>query len=123
MKERKGEIFVELTGTDPSFQRRLESGSKKKGADTGIDGNMYYTDAKDKIKKAIISVKGGKNVQVSMILDLGHVIDREKADIGVFITLEPPTKPMAEEAALKGLYYSPNGRNYPRLQIDSHLNK
>jgi site-specific DNA-methyltransferase (adenine-specific) len=91
-------------------------GDKKKGADTGIDGYLYYMDEKDKIKKAIVSVKGG-GVGVAMIRDLGHVIDREKADIGVFITLEPPTRPMLEEAAMKGFYHSPLGRDYPRLQI------
>ena len=92
-------------------------GDKKKGADTGIDGYLYYMDEKDKIKKAIISVKGGKNTTVSMIRDLGHVIDREKSDIGVFICLDKPTRPMLEEAALKGFYNSPNGKDYPRIQI------
>jgi DNA modification methylase len=92
-------------------------GDKKKGADTGIDGYIYYMDEKDKIKKAIISVKGGKNANVSMIRDLGHVIDREKSDIGVFIMLEKPTRPMIVEAAKKGFYHSPLGRDYPRLQI------
>ena len=92
-------------------------GSKKKGADTGIDGYLYYMDEKDKIKKAIISVKGGKNINVSMIRDLGHVIDREKSDIGVFILLEKPTRPMLEEAAMKGFYHSPLGKDYPRIQI------
>jgi site-specific DNA-methyltransferase (adenine-specific) len=88
-----------------------------KGADSGIDGYLYYMDEKDKIKKAILSVKGGHNANVSMIRDLGHVIEREKAGIGVFLTLEKPTRPMVEEAAMKGFYQSPNGRNYPRLQI------
>lgn len=92
-------------------------GSKKKGADTGIDGYLYYMDEKDKIKKAIISVKGGKNPNVSMIRDLGHVIDREKSDIGIFILLEKPTHPMLEEAARKGFYHSPLGKDYPRIQI------
>ena len=92
-------------------------GNKKKGADTGIDGYLYYMDEKDKIKKAIISVKGGKNPNVSMIRDLGHVIDREKSDIGVFITLEKATRPMLEEAAMKGFYHSPLGKDYPRIQI------
>jgi DNA modification methylase len=92
-------------------------GDKKKGADTGIDGYLYYMDEKDKIKKAIISVKGGHNANVSMIRDLGHVIDREKADIGVFITLDKPTQPMITEAAMKGFYHSPLGKDYPRLQI------
>ena len=91
-------------------------GSRKKGADTGIDGFVYYMDEKDKTKRAIISVKSGA-VHVDMIRDLGHVIDREKADIGIFLTLVPPTAPMVQEAALKGFYHSPNGRDYPRLQI------
>ncbi len=92
-------------------------GDKKKGADTGIDGYLYYMDEKDKIKKAIISVKGGKNIHVNMVMELGHVIDREKADIGVFILLEKPTRPMLEEAAMKGFYHSPLGKDYPRIQI------
>jgi len=92
-------------------------GDKKKGADTGIDGYLYYMDEKDKIKKAIISVKGGRNTTVSMIRDLGHVIDREKSDIGVFISLDKPTRPMLEEAAMKGFYHSPLGKDYPRIQI------
>ncbi|MBI4285927.1 MAG: restriction endonuclease [Chloroflexi bacterium] len=92
-------------------------GDKKKGADTGIDGFLYYMDEKDKIKKAIISVKGGKNVNVGMIRDLGHVIEREKCDIGIFLSLEEPTQPMIEEAAKMGFYHSPVGKDYPRIQI------
>ena len=92
-------------------------GEKKKGADTGIDGYLYYMDEKDKIKKVIISVKGGHNVGVNMIYDLSHVIDREKADIGVFISIDEPTRPMTEEAAMKGFYHSPLGRDYPKIQI------
>ena len=92
-------------------------GEQKKGADTGIDGYLYYMDEKDKIKKAIISVKGGHNANVSMIRDLAHVIDREKADIGIFISIDEPTRPMVEEAAMKGFYHSPLGTDYPRIQI------
>ena len=92
-------------------------GDKKKGADTGIDGYLYFMDEKDKMKKAIISVKGGENISVSMIRDLGYVIDREKAEIGIFITLANPTKPMETEAAAKGFYKSPWGTEHPRLQI------
>ena len=92
-------------------------GERKKGADTGIDGYIYYMDEKDKVKKAIISVKGGHNANVSMIRDLGHVTDREKSDIGIFLTLEKPSRQMTEEAAMKGFYHSPLGKDYPRLQI------
>lgn len=92
-------------------------GDKKKGADTGIDGYLYFADEKDKVKKAIISVKSGEHISVSMIRDLGHVIDREKAEIGIFITLADPTKPMEKEAAGKGFYESPLGTEHPRIQI------
>jgi adenine specific DNA methylase Mod len=95
-------------------------GDKKKGADTGIDGYLYFTDYstdKDKNKKAIISVKAGGQVHSSMIRDLGHVIDREKADFGIFITLEKATEPMVKESATKGFYSSQSGYNYPRIQI------
>ena len=97
-----------------------EKGSKigKKGADGGIDGVRVFTDdGSGKAKKVIVSVKGG-HVNVSQIRDLGHVIDRENAAIGVFVTLEPPTKPMLEEAAGKGFYTSPGWhKDYARLQI------
>lgn len=91
-------------------------GDKKKGADTGIDGYLYFMDEKDKVKKAIISVKGG-GTSVKDIRDLGHVIDREKAEIGIFLTLEQPTRPMETEAVTKGFYHSPLGKDYPKLQI------
>ncbi|MFA5065823.1 MAG: site-specific DNA-methyltransferase [Dehalococcoidia bacterium] len=95
-------------------------GDKKKGADTGIDGYLYFTDysaEKDKVKKAIISVKAGGQVHSSVIRDLGHVIDREKADFGILLTLEEPTQPMVKESATKGFYSSQTGHDYPRIQI------
>jgi DNA modification methylase len=89
---------------------------KKKGADTGIDGYVYFQDEKDKNKKVIISVKGGHR-NVSQVRDLVGVIQREKAEMGIFITLESITKPMEQEAALEGFYHSPNGQDYPKIQI------
>src|SRR3989442_4847511 len=69
---------------------------------------MVFTDDNSgKDKKVIVSVKGGHNVNVAQIRDLGHVIERENAAIGVFLTLDPPTKPMLTEAAEKGFYHSP----------------
>jgi hypothetical protein len=63
-----------------------------------------------------VSVKGGENVGVPMIRDLGHVVDREKAKIGIFITLAEPTKPMILEAVKSGYYETPFGK-FPKLQI------
>jgi site-specific DNA-methyltransferase (adenine-specific) len=91
-------------------------GGKKKGADSGIDGFIYFKPDGRTTEKAIVSVKGGGNVSVPMIRDLGHVVDREKAKIGVFITLAEPTKPMQTEAVKAGYYETPYGK-YPKLQI------
>jgi len=91
-------------------------GDKKKGADTGIDGYLYFIDEKDKVKKAIVQVKSG-GVSVSQIRDLIGVVEREKAEMGIFLTLEPATKPMETEAVSQGFYKSPLGQDYPKMQI------
>ena len=54
------------------------------------------------------------------VRDLRGVIEREKAAIGVLITMEEPTKPMVKEAAEAGFYKydSPfDTGTYPRIQI------
>jgi adenine specific DNA methylase Mod len=90
---------------------------KKKGADSGIDGLIFFQDDKGPAKKVIVSVKGGDNINVVMVRDLCHVVDREKASIGLFVTLVKPTKPMLVEAAGAGFYESPFGSNFPKVQI------
>src|SRR5436190_9135921 len=67
-------------------------------------------------EKAIVSVKGGDNVNVAMVRDLAHVVDRENAKIGVFITLADSTGPMRTEAIKAGYYETIYGK-YPRIQI------
>ncbi|HZQ90469.1 MAG TPA: site-specific DNA-methyltransferase [Terriglobales bacterium] len=91
---------------------------KKKGADQGIDGRLYFHDDKsDTARQIIFSVKAG-HVNVSQVRDLRGVIEREKAEIGALICLEEPTAPMKKEAAEAGLYKSEGvGKQYPRLQI------
>ena len=90
----------------------------KKGADRGIDGRLYFhDDASGKTKQVILSVKGG-HVNVPQVRDLIGVVERENAQMGVFITLEEPTKPMRAEAAQAGFYHSEVwNRDYPRIQI------
>jgi len=91
---------------------------QKKGADKGIDGQLYFHDegASGRTKQIILSVKAG-HVTVSHLRDLRGVLDREGAAIGVLISMEEPTKPMRTEAASAGFYSSPGwGQNYPRLQ-------
>ncbi len=85
----------------------------KKGADRGIDGNIYF----GKTNRAIVSVKAGDNIGVSMIRDLRGVIEREKADIGIFLTLNPPKQTMITEAAAAGQYELEGFSPVPRIQI------
>ncbi|SPE43163.1 DNA methylase N-4/N-6 [Candidatus Sulfopaludibacter sp. SbA3] len=89
---------------------------KKKGADSGIDGLIYFKPEGRITEKAIVSVKGGENVNVAMVRDLAHVVDREKARIGVFITLADSTGPMRTEAVKTGFYETLFGK-YPKIQI------
>lgn len=93
---------------------------KKKGADGGIDGLIFFTDAengKRVDRKIVVSVKGGENVTVTMLRDLIAVMQQNNADIGLFVTLTDPTQPMMTEAARAGVYRGGNGRDYPRVQI------
>ncbi|MGA2723366.1 MAG: DNA methyltransferase [Bryobacteraceae bacterium] len=89
---------------------------KEKGADTGIDGLIYFKPEGKTTEKAIVSVKGGENVNVAMVRDLAHVVDRENAKIGVFITLSDSTGPMRTEAVKAGFYETLYGK-YPKIQI------
>jgi DNA modification methylase len=89
---------------------------EKKGADKGIDGRLFFHDEENgRPKQIILSVKSG-HLTAPYVRDLRGVIEREKAELGVLIALEEPTKLMMAEAAAAGFYKSPWG-NHPRLQI------
>ena len=92
---------------------------KKKGADRGIDGYInFFDDNTGKAKTIIVQVKSG-HVNRSYIATLKGDMEREKAPIGILITLEEPTKPMLEEAVTAGFYEPEHfpGHQYPRIQI------
>ena len=91
-------------------------GGKKKGADTGIDGFIYFKPDSKTTEKAVVSVKGGEHVGVPMVRELISVVDREKAKIGVLITLAEPTAPMKKEAVAAGFYKTEYGE-YAKIQI------
>jgi DNA modification methylase len=92
---------------------------QKKGADHGIDGKILFRDdlKASKAEQIIIQVKGGKT-GVKDVRDLRGVLEREKAAMGVLISLQPPTGPMEAEAASAGFYtHKMNEQQYPRLQL------
>jgi site-specific DNA-methyltransferase (adenine-specific) len=90
----------------------------KKGSDRGIDGVIAFIDDNTgKAKRVLVQVKSG-HVNSSHTRDLKGTLQREQAAIGVFITLEEPTRDMVTEAVSAGFYYSPSwNQNYPRIQI------
>lgn len=91
---------------------------EKKGADKGIDGKIVFQgDAAGKFESVIISVKAG-NTGVSHVRDLRGVLDREKAAIGILISMQDHTKPMHDEAVTAGFYESELwGKRYPKIQL------
>lgn len=97
-----------------------QEGSKagKKGSDKGIDGVINFIDGKNRAPaRVLVQVKSG-HVKSGDVRDLVGTVEREKAAIGVFITLEAPTREMVKEAVSAGFYHSEVwGRDYPRIQL------
>ncbi|MBU4398138.1 MAG: restriction endonuclease, partial [Planctomycetes bacterium] len=92
---------------------------QKKGADRGIDGRIFFHDEAEsgKTKQIIISVKAGKTGPAH-VRDLRGVVDREKAAIGLLISMEDPTAPMRTEAASAGFYECVAwNTKHPKIQI------
>jgi site-specific DNA-methyltransferase (adenine-specific) len=93
---------------------------RRKGADRGIDGVIDFQDrdevtGKPTMGRAVVSVKSG-HVHVKDIRELKDVVSRHA--MGIFITLELPTKEMRTEAVSAGTYHSPLwDRDYAKVQI------
>ena len=96
-----------------------QEGSKtgKKGSDKGIDGVITFIDHPGKAQRVLVQVKSG-HVKSGDIRDLLGTLESEKAAMGLFITLEPPTADMTAAALKAGFYHSPAwGKSFPRIQI------
>ncbi|HEU4582565.1 MAG TPA: DNA methyltransferase, partial [Polyangiaceae bacterium] len=98
-----------LVGARPSEQ--------KKGADRGIDGQIFFHDDERSgaTKQILISVKAG-GTGAAHVRDLRGVLERDGAEIGVLISMKEPTQAMVVEASKAGFYESPWG-SHPRLQL------
>jgi DNA modification methylase len=94
-------------------------GKQQKGADRGRDGKLIFRDSEKRIPQyGVVSVKSGKNISSRDVRDLVGTVAREKAAIGVFITLEKPTREMLKEAADAEPYAAPfTGELIPRIQM------
>src|SRR5437879_2060136 len=85
-----------------------QTGEIKKGADRGIDGRLYFHDEPKTTRQIIFSVKAG-HTGPAHVRDLIGVLDNEKAQIGVLISLQETTQPMRSAAASAGFYQAPWG--------------
>ena len=97
--------------------------SGKKGSDKGVDGVITFVDdvsprgEAGKPKRALVQVKSG-HVKSGDVRDLRGTVEREGAALGLFITLEAPTRDMTTEAVSAGFYHSPGwNSDYPKIQI------
>lgn len=89
----------------------------KKGSDRGVDGAINFLEERGAVKRALVQVKSG-HVKSGDIRDLKGTLEREGAQIGVFLTLDPPSREMVTEAASAGFYHSGLWqKDYPRIQI------
>jgi hypothetical protein len=91
--------------------------NEKKGGDGGIDGVAYFLLDKDTNGKAVFQVKsGGAKRDTMATLNSDRL--REKAEFGILITMDPPTKAMLNEVAEAGKFKHPLlNREDDRLQI------
>lgn len=86
--------------------------------DKGIDGVARFHTDKRTIGRVIVSVKGGEHIGPQFVRDLLGTVETQKAQLGVLITMEEPTRGMVDAANHGGTYKWPmNGRVFPRIQI------
>jgi site-specific DNA-methyltransferase (adenine-specific) len=95
---------------------RVGGQAKGRGPDKGIDGEISFITGPSRYGLAIVSVKGGRHVGPDAVRVLKSVVQREGADMGVFICLNDPTPDMRSEAASAGRIMLPAGER-PRVQI------
>ena len=90
----------------------------KRGPDRGIDGMVHFLDGpRRSAHRAVVQVKGGR-VSAPQVRDLRGVVAREGAAMGLFISLEPATRDMRQEAVSAGFYHSDLwGRDFPKIQL------
>lgn len=89
---------------------------QKKGKDRGIDGRIYFhDDTSGETKSIILSVKAG-HTGPDHVRDLRGTVEREKAAIGVLITMDEPTREMRKEAAT-GEFYASQWGSHPKIQL------
>lgn len=109
---------LDLVNAMPAQSKTKEN---MRGADKGVDGVINFI--KDVVNnqqiygKLLVQVKGG-GVQRRDIATLKGDVEREKAEGGLFITLEKPSQPMKQEAVSAGSYgVKFINAEFPKIQL------
>ncbi len=107
-----------LIGARPVGSTLKEPETVRKGADEGVDGWLRFSDGPEgHIERVAVQVKSG-HVSVKDIREFRDVVSRQKAAIGIFLTLSEPTSEMVKEMNATDPYVSPRyHKEYPKLQI------
>jgi len=100
-----------------TYSRNQARINEKKGGDGGIDGIALFFLDKDSNGRCILQVKSGKTGPRDL-RDLSGTMAREKADIGILICMDMPTKAMRDEMVAAGKFKHPLLQTeYDRLQV------
>jgi DNA modification methylase len=93
--------------------------NEKQVGDKGIDGVIRFpADHEGGTARALVSVKGGRQINPGMVRDLVGTVQQQKAEMGVFICMTPPTAGILEVVRKSGTYTWPiSGRSYPKVQV------
>jgi site-specific DNA-methyltransferase (adenine-specific) len=90
----------------------LIGGRPNPGRDRGVDGIIPFVGRRGRVQRALVSVKSGK-VKPGDMRDLKGAVGRERAAVGVLVTLAGASDEMHLEATTAGEYEP----GIPKLQI------
>ena len=93
--------------------------NERNGADRGIDGRGWMLDKpRDRDSRLVLAqVKGGRAFQLGQFRDFLHVVEREDAALGVYVTLDPVTSGQARAEAAGMGDVTLGAERYPRVQL------
>jgi DNA modification methylase len=92
--------------------------NEKQVGDRGSDGVIRFPLDAKAIGRAIVSVKGGRQINPSMVRDLAGTVEAQRAQMGVLILMDPATPGMTDAARHSGTFKDEmTWRDYPKVQI------
>jgi DNA modification methylase len=92
--------------------------NERQVGDKGIDGRIRFHDDAKRIGWSVVSVKGGRQVNPTMIRDLVGTVQQQRADMGLLILMAEPTPGIREVADKSGSYVNAmSGTTYPKVQV------